>query len=102
MLTLMRVREPQEFDPEREYKPKERAIYKGIVIFEEICTKADQRLADDPGTLFGQRCVRCKIDRDVCTGAHLKCDKCNRTDRKTIFWRLAYPKTVRTNKKLER
>lgn len=97
----MRVKQPEIFDAKREYKPGERAIYKGMVIIAELWTKAAQRLADDPGTLFCQRCVRCKIDRDVCNGAHLQCDKYNRTDRKTIFWRLAYPKTVRTNKKLE-
>lgn len=69
----MRVKQPEIFDPKREYKPGERAIYKGMVIIAEIWTKAAQRLADDPGTLFCQRCARCKIDRDVCTGS--KCRK---------------------------
>lgn len=65
----MRVKQPEIFDPKREYKPGERAIYKGMVIIAELWTKAAQRLADDPGTLFCQRCVRYKIDRDVCNGA---------------------------------
>ena len=51
----MRVKQPEPFDPNREYNP----------------------------------------------GIGRQCDKYNRTDRKTIFWRLAYTKTVRTNKKLE-
>lgn len=88
----MRVKQPEQFDPEKEYKPGERAVYNDMVIIAEVWTKAAQRLADSPGTLFYQRCVRCRIGRDVCTGAHLHCDKYNRTDRKTIFWRLAYPK----------
>ena len=46
----MRVKQPEIFDPKREYKPGERAIYKGIVIIAEIWTKAAQRLADEPGT----------------------------------------------------
>lgn len=28
----MRVKQPEIFDPKREYKPGERAIYKGMVI----------------------------------------------------------------------
>lgn len=44
----MRVKQPEIFDPKREYKPGERAIYKGMVIIAEIWTKAAQRLADDP------------------------------------------------------
>lgn len=53
----MRVKQPEIFDPKREYKPGERAIYKGMVIIAELWTKAAQRLADDPGTLFCQRCA---------------------------------------------
>ena len=44
----MRVKQPEIFDPKREYKPGERAIYKGMVIIAELWTKAAQRLADDP------------------------------------------------------
>lgn len=64
----MRVKRPEPFDPNREYNPGERCVYRGMVLIAEIWTKAAKRLADDPGTLFCQRCVRCKIDRDVCTG----------------------------------
>ena len=81
----MRVKQPEIFDPKREYKPGERAIYKGMVIIAELWTKAAQRLADAPGNLFCQWCVRCKIDRDVCTGGG---------------WYIL--KSIRTNKKLER
>lgn len=97
----MRVKQPKPFDREREYKPGERAIVNGAVLIATLWTPAAQRLADSPGTLFCQRCFCCKIGKDICTGANLKCDKYSRTDRKTIFWRLAYPKSnaVRTIKK---
>lgn len=98
----MRVKQPEPFDREREYKPGERAIVNGTVLIATLWTPAAQRLADSSKTLFCQRCVRCKIGKDICTGANLKCDKYSRTDRKTIFWRLAYPKSnaVRTIKKI--
>lgn len=97
----MRVKQPKPFDQEREYKPGERAIVNGSVLIATLWTPAAQRLADSPETLFCRRCVCCKIGKDICTGANLKCDKYSRTDRKTIFWRLAYPKSnaVRTIKK---
>lgn len=100
----MRVKQPQQFDPEREYKPGERSVYNGTVLIADVWTKAAQRLADDPKNLFCQRCVRCKVGRDVCTGVNVKCDKYRRTDKKTIFFRLAYPKgnAVKTIKNLER
>ena len=97
----MRVKQPEPFDREREYKPGERAIVNGTVLIATLWTPAAQRLADSSKTLFCQRCVCCKIGKDICTGANLKCDKYSRTDRKTIFCRLAYPKSnaVRTIKK---
>ena len=48
----MRVKRPEPFDPNREYNPGERCVYLGMVLIAEIWTKAAQRLADDPGTLF--------------------------------------------------
>lgn len=48
----MRVKQPEPFDPSKEYRPGERCVYRGIVLIAEIWTKAAQRLADDPGTLF--------------------------------------------------
>lgn len=97
----MRVKQPEPFDPNREYNPGERCVYRGMVLIAEIWTAADARLANNNPAIFTQRCVRCKIQREDCPGIGRQCDKYNRTDRKTIFWRLAYPKTERTNKKLE-
>lgn len=51
----MRVKQPEPFDREREYKPGERAIVNGAVLIATLWTPAAQRLADSPGTLFCQR-----------------------------------------------
>lgn len=48
----MRVKQPEPFDREREYKPGERAIVNGAVLIATLWTPAAQRLADSPGTLF--------------------------------------------------
>lgn len=84
----MRVKEPQPFDPTKEYKPGERAVYRGMVIIADIWTATDQRLANTDPQIFMQRCVRCKIKRDDCPGVGLQCDKFHRADKRTIYWRL--------------
>ena len=38
----MRVKQPEQFDPEKEYKPGERAVYNDMVIIAEVWTKAAQ------------------------------------------------------------
>lgn len=83
----MRVKQPEIFDPKREYKPGERAIYKGMVLIAEIWTAADARLANNSPAISLQRCVRCKIKRENCPAIGRKCDKFHRNDRKTIYWR---------------
>lgn len=45
----MRVKQPEQFNPEREYKPGERAVVNGTILVAELWTPAAQRLADDPG-----------------------------------------------------
>lgn len=84
----MRVKQPEQFNPEREYKPGERCIYRGMVLIAEIWTAADARLANNSPAIFTQRCVRCKIKRDDCPGVGRQCDKFHRTDKRTIYWRL--------------
>ena len=36
----MRVKQPEPFDPNREYNPGERCVYRGMVLIAEIWTKA--------------------------------------------------------------
>ena len=84
----MRVKQPEQFDPKREYKPGERCIYRGMVLIAEVWTAADARLANNSPAIFTQRCVRCKIKRDDCPGVGRQCDKFHRTDKWTIYWRL--------------
>lgn len=84
----MRVKQPEPFDPNREYSPGERCVYRGMVLIAEIWTAADARLANNSTVMFAQRCVRCKIKREDCPGIGRQCDKFHRSDRKTIYWRL--------------
>lgn len=42
----MRVKQPEPFDREREYKPGERSIVNGTVLIATLWTPAAQRLAD--------------------------------------------------------
>ena len=84
----MRVKQPEPFDPNREYRPGERCVYRGMVLIAEIWTAADARLANNTPAIFMQRCVRCKIKREDCPGIGRQCDKFHRSDRKTIYWRL--------------
>lgn len=39
----MRVKQPEQFDPEREYKPGERAVYRGLVVVTERWTNRQQK-----------------------------------------------------------
>lgn len=64
----MRVKQPEPFDPNREYRPGERCVYRGMVLIAEIWTAADARLANNNPAIFTQRCVRCKIQREDCPG----------------------------------
>lgn len=84
----MRVKQPEPFDPNREYRPGERCVYRGMVLIAEIWTAADARFANNNPAMFTQRCVRCKIKREDCPGIGRQCDKFHRSDRKTIYWRL--------------
>lgn len=84
----MRVKQPEPFDPNREYSPGERCVYRGMVLIAEKWTAADARLANNNPAIFTQRCVRCKIKREDCPGIGRQCDKFHRSDRKTIYWRL--------------
>lgn len=84
----MRVKQPEPFDPNREYRPGKRCVYRGMVLIAEIWTAADARLANNNSTMFAQRCVRCKIKREDCPRIGRQCDKFHRSDRKTIYWRL--------------
>jgi len=43
----MRVKQPEPFDPNREYRPGERCVYRGMVLIAEIWTAADARLANN-------------------------------------------------------
>ena len=48
----MRVKQPEPFDPNREYRPGERCVYRGMVLIAEIWTAADARLANNNPAIF--------------------------------------------------
>lgn len=50
----MRVKQPEPFDPNREYNPGERCVYRGMVLIAEIWTAADARLANNNPAIFMQ------------------------------------------------
>lgn len=45
----MRVKQPEPFDPNREYNPGERCVYRGMVVIAERWTKTKEELANCPG-----------------------------------------------------
>ena len=83
----MRVKQPEPFDPSKEYRPGERCVYRGMVLIAEVWDKWSQKFCNDDPARFPPRCVRCKIKRDDCPGIGRQCDKYHRSDRKTIYWR---------------
>lgn len=48
----MRVKQPEPFDPNREYSPGERCVYRGMVLIAEIWMAADARLANNNPAVF--------------------------------------------------
>lgn len=84
----MRVKQPEAFDPKKEYKIGERAIYNGLVIIAEKWGKWDKHFSNKEPAKFAPRCIRCKIERADCPGLNLQCDPYSRKDRKTIYWRV--------------
>lgn len=50
----MRVKQPEPFDPNIEYNPGERCVYRGMVLIAEIWTAADARLANNNPAIFTQ------------------------------------------------
>ena len=45
----MRIKKPQPFDPDRQYGPGERAVYRGSVVVAERWTKLKEQIANEPG-----------------------------------------------------
>lgn len=87
----MRIKQPEPFDVDKEYRPGERCVYRGMILIAEVWTKAASDFAKSNYAhlgMFTQRCIRCKIEKDDCPGIGRQCDKFHRSDKKTIYWRL--------------
>lgn len=93
----MRVKQPEPFDPNREYNPGERCVYRGMVIVAERWTKIKEEMANQPGNIYPKwRCSLCVIDGKECSRF---CDEYGRTDKKRIYFKKMYGlKTLLFNK----
>lgn len=83
----MRVKKPEPFDPEREYKPGERFVYKNTTLIVKQWTRGMDEVALK-FKFLATRCGCCKIDHEDCTGIDLKCWRFNRKDGKQVFFSL--------------
>lgn len=89
----MRTKKPQPFNPNRQYNPGERAVYRDMVVVAERWVNPSKRIVEKFAKNFGTvlyRCGCCAIKREDCPPEGLKCHITNRTDRKTIFYRHLY------------
>lgn len=75
----MRIKKPQPFDPQKQYNPSERAVYRGMVIIAEAWNKK-----------YLLRCHLCVIQARECFGHGCVCDEYHRTDKKRIYFRKLY------------
>ena len=81
----MRIKKPQPFDPDRQYSPGERAVYRGSVVVAERWTKLKEEIANEPGNIYPKwRCSLCAIDGKECSKF---CDEYGRTDNKRIYFK---------------
>lgn len=72
----MRVKQPEPFDPNREYNPGERCVYRGMVLIAEIWTAADARLANNNPAIVSyphvrrRRCFQRRVRPDGIPGTN--------------------------------
>lgn len=93
----MRTKKPQPYDPQKQYNPGERSIYRGMVIVAERWTKIKEEMANQPGNIYPKwRYSLCVIDGKECSRF---CDEYGRTDKKRIYFKKIYGlKTLLFNK----
>lgn len=87
----MRVKKPQPFNPEKQYSPGERSVYRGMVI-----------IAKEWKCQFILRCNLCVIKQEDCFGSGCVCDEYHRADKKRIYFKKLYDikqKALEYNKK---
>lgn len=86
----MRINKPQPFDPQRQYNPGERAVYRNMVIVAKKWDKKKEDLANEPRSMYPGRCTQCEIQANDCLGGGCKCDEYVRTDKKRIYFKKLY------------
>lgn len=89
----MRAKKPQPFDPEKQYNPGERAVYRGSVVVAERWVNPSKRIVEKYAKNFGMclyRCGCCVIHKDDCPAVGIKCHRTSRSDNKVIYFRKLY------------
>lgn len=87
----MRIKKPQPFEPDRQYSPGKRAVYRGMVIIAERWVKPSDKLIEKVGKFVClSRCTCCVIHKDDCPAVVLKCHRTSRSDNKVIYFRKLY------------
>lgn len=96
----MRIKKPQPFDPDRQYSPGERSVYRGMVIIAERWVKPSDKLIENVGKYVClSRCACCVIHKDDCPAVGLKCHRTSRSDNKVIYFRKLYNITEKSDGK---
>lgn len=84
----MRTKKPQPFDPEKQYNPGERSVYRGMVIVAERWNeKAEMLLSKNRCQFPLSHCNICIMDGMDCSEF---CDEYGRTDNTRIYFRKLY------------
>jgi hypothetical protein len=87
----MRIKKPQPLDPDRQYSPGERAVYRGMVTIAERWVKPSGKLIENVGKYVClSRGACCVIHKDDCPAVGLKCHRTSRSDNKVIYSRKLY------------
>lgn len=96
----MRTKKPQPYDPQKQYNPGERSIYRGMVIIAERWVKPSDKLIGYVGKYVClSRCACCVIHKDDCSAVGLKCHRTSRSDNKVIYFRKLYNITEKSDGK---
>lgn len=98
----MRIKKPQPFDPQKQYNPGERSVYRGMVIVAEKWVYPSKRIVEKFAKNFGMilcRCGCCVIKKEDCPAVGLKCHRTSRSDNKVIYFRKVYNITEKSDEK---
>lgn len=98
----MRIKRPEQFDPDREYKIGDRLIYNGAILLAVKYVQTPKWLIEKHRHLFFSfgkfptQCGMCEIKIRDCKGiVKAPCQKWNRKDNKNINFRFLRNETIK-------